>query len=225
MEPHILLAGSNNSRALYDCAVLAAGGVPHSFYCPPLDVGYDGLILCGGDDIDPARFAQENRGSVDVDLARDETEFALAEAYLAAGKPILGICRGHQLLNVALGGTLIQDISPELKYFHTPIQDGPDKVHPVRASEGSVLYGLFGSCFQVNSYHHQIVDRLGDGLEAVQWSESGIVEGMEHKSLPVLCLQFHPERMTGQRLRPDAIDGGVILNWFVARCGGGQVGG
>lgn len=221
MKPHILLAGSNSSRALYDCAVLAAGGIPHSSYCPPLDTGYDGLILCGGDDIDPARFGQANCGSVDIDLARDAAEFLLAEAYLAAGKPILGICRGHQLLNVALGGTLIQDISPEMKFFHTPVTDGPDKVHPVRALEHSVLYNLFGPCFSINSYHHQVVARLGDGLRAVQWSESGIVEGMEHETLPVLCLQFHPERMTGERLRADTIDGGMIMKWFVARCGGG----
>ncbi|MEG1857429.1 MAG: gamma-glutamyl-gamma-aminobutyrate hydrolase family protein [Pseudoflavonifractor sp.] len=218
MNPRILIAGSKgDQRARYDSAVTAAGGIPFSFYCPAADGSYDGLLLCGGDDIDPHRYGQDNRGSHGTDPDRDGAELALIEVYLAAKKPILAICRGHQLMNVALGGTLIQDLPPEARIFHTSGEDANyDRVHPVRSASGSVLGNLYGSLFAVNSHHHQVVDHLGQDLRVTLRSESGIIEGMEHKTLPVLCVQFHPERMTGD----DTVSGSDIFSWFIGICSG-----
>ena len=195
--PRILLSGSDGSRINYENAIRRAGGIPCSFYCPPVSTDYDGLLLCGGEDVDPSYFHQENRGSRDMDLRRDQAEFPLVAAWLAAEKPIFGICRGHQLLNVAFGGSLFQDLGPVGNLFHRRTPGIPkDKVHPVRTLEGSTLAALYGPMFASNSAHHQAVDRLGEGFKATAWSESGVIEAMEHTSLPILAVQFHPERMS-----------------------------
>lgn len=220
MASKILLSSSEDGAPYYEAAVLAAGGVPEAHYCPSDWAGFDGLLLCGGGDIAPARFGQENHGSHPPDLRRDAAELELAEAFLAAGKPILGICRGIQLLNVALGGTLIQDLGA-VSVFHSKDSDEEDdKIHPIRVEGGSLLAGWYGTLFPVNSYHHQALDRLGEGLRAIAWSESGVVEAAVLPGQDVLGLQFHPERMTGNRLRPDAVDGAAVFRWFVERCGG-----
>ena len=223
--PRILLSGSDGSRINYENAIRRAGGIPCSFYCPPVSTDYDGLLLCGGEDVDPSYFHQENRGSRDMDLRRDQAEFPLVAAWLAAEKPIFGICRGHQVLNIALGGTLVQDIGPEPALFHTHDSHcAGDKVHPVRAAAGYVLHRFYGPIFPVNSSHHQVVDRLGTGLRATAWSESGLVEGMEHDTLPLLCVQFHPERMSYDRRRPDTADGSFLFEHFIQLCRGGCTG-
>ena len=111
------------------------------------------------------------------DKARDRAELALFQAFFQAGRPILGVCRGMQVINIALGGDLIQDLPPEQKIFHTSCQG--DLVHPIFAPEGSVLHQLYGHIFSVNSAHHQAVDRLGEGLRATAWSESGFPEAVE----------------------------------------------
>lgn len=219
MLPRILISGSKGDRSAYEEAVRASGGEAVSGYCPEVDLTCDGLLLCGGDDVDPARFLQENCGSVDIDPARDEAEFKLATAFLAAGKPIFGICRGHQVLNVALGGTLIQDLPGDLRIFHAHESGGVyDKVHAVRAAEGSLLRRYYGPLSVVNSSHHQALDRMGEGLVATAWSEGGVVEAMEHTSLPVFGVQFHPERMAYLRRRPDTADGSFLFTRFLSLC-------
>lgn len=218
MNPRILISASKGRESLpYEQAVAAAGGIPHAFYCPPTDGSYDGLLLCGGDDVDPGQYGQDNRGSLDMDPARDAAELALIKCYLAEKRPIFAICRGHQLMNVALGGTLVQDLPPNLKIFHTSGEDANyDRVHPVRSAPGSVLHGLYGPVFSVNSHHHQVVDQLGQDLEVTLRSEAGLIEGMEHKNLPVLCVQFHPERMFGG----GTVDGSAMFGWLIRACGG-----
>lgn len=216
MNPHILCSSPKEGFENYRNAVHAAGGQLSGGYCPAVDLSYDGLLLCGGGDISPARYGQENNGSHPPDLARDEAEFALARAYLEAGKPILGICRGHQLLNVLLGGTLLQDIGDELRPFHSHGEDEPDLVHPVRSAPGSFFHQAYGSLFPINSWHHQSADRMGAGLIPTLWSESGIVEGMEHESLPILGVQFHPERITGKLARIDTVDGAALFRHFLS---------
>ena len=185
------------------------------------DAGYDGLLLCGGEDIDPDRYGQKNCGSLGIDPDRDAAEFALAEAYAAAGKPIFGICRGHQVLNVVLGGSLLQDLGPERNLFHrrTPGTD-VDRIHPLRTEENSLLRRLYGPVFSSNSSHHQAVDRLGDGLHLTAWSEVGIAEALEHETLPLFSVQFHPERMSYAMRRPDAADGALLFEWFIRLCAG-----
>lgn len=216
MAPRILISGSDGSRENYENAVRQAGGSPCSYYLPPIDDSFDALLLCGGDDIDPARFGQENTASHGIDPDRDRVELELARLYLAAGKPILGICRGHQLMNVVLGGTLLQDIGDPLHLFHTRGDMPDDRIHPVCACEGSFLYRYYGPVFPVNSSHHQVVDRLGEGLKAAAWSESGLVEALEHESLPVRTVQWHPERMCFANRRADAVDGSPLFHWLIS---------
>jgi len=93
-----------------------------------------------------------------------------------------------------------------------------DKVHALRTAEGSILRELYGEVFTSNSYHHQAVDRLGKGLRPTAWAEAGFVEAVEHESLPIFGVQFHPERMTGELLRPDAVDGGALFARFLQLC-------
>ena len=215
MKPRILISGVNSSRESYEKAIIYAGGEPVFAYLPEVDDSYDGLLLSGGGDIDPARFGQENMGSRFINPDRDRVEFALAEAYLRAGKPILGICRGHQVVNVVLGGTLIQDISEPQRQFHTHSRSGMARFHPVWCQEDSFLYNMYGPLFHVNSFHHQALDRMGEGLRVSAWSESGLIEAAEHETLPVRTVQWHPERMAYTNLRPDTVDGAAIFQWFL----------
>ena len=104
--------------------------------------------------------------------------------------PVLGICRGLQTVNVFFGGTLCQDIPGHAA------QNGADRLHRIRTSP-SPLRGLCGENCVVNSAHHQAVDRLGAGLEAVQWTADGVVEALCHQTLPVWAVQWHPERLEG----------------------------
>lgn len=218
MTPRILLSGSQGDRSNYELAIQAVGGEALSGYCPAVDLSCDGLLLCGGGDVAPARFGQDNHGSEEIDPDRDEAEFALARAFLSAGKPIFGICRGHQVLNVALGGTLIQDLGPEGNLFHRRGLEQKDRIHPVRSASGSLFDALYGAVFPVNSSHHQALDQIGRGLTPVLWSESGVVEGLVHTSLPVFSVQFHPERMAFGHRRSDTVDGAPLFQHFMALC-------
>ena len=184
--------------------------------CMPPDLSCDALVLCGGGDVAPERYGQANRGSQPPNLELDEAELQLFAAFYTAGKPILGICRGMQLMNVALGGDLIQDLLPYAAPFHGNGEE--DLVHPVRAGEGTLLYELYGATFAVNSSHHQAVGRLGRGLRAIAWAESGFPEAVDLPGRPLLGVQFHPERMTGKFLRPDTVDGAKVLQSFLALC-------
>ncbi len=201
----------------YRAAVRAAGGAPLPGYCPEPDPDCDGLLLCGGGDLDSALYGQENRGSDPPDRERDRAELALFRAFWDAEKPILGICRGMQLINTALGGELIQDLPPDALAFHG--RAGRDLVHPVRTEEDSLLRRLYGPVFLVNSAHHQAVGRLGEGLYTSAWAESGFPEAVEHLSRPVMGVQFHPERMSFALRRPDTADGAPILRRFLELCG------
>lgn len=216
--PRIQISGIAGKTHNYEGAVRNAGGLPFAGYAPEPDLTCQGLVLCGGGDVLPSLYGQENTASSLLDQRRDEAETKLIHAYVQAGKPILGICRGMQILNVALGGTLIQDLPDEQRPFHGGAK--PDRVHPVRALEHSVLHQLYGDVFPVNSYHHQAVDQLAPGFHAIAWSEGGVVEAMVHHSLPILALQFHPERMAYDNFRPDAVDAAPLLELFIALCQG-----
>ena len=233
MKPRILISTGGGDAANYLAAIEAAGGVGEARYLPapwrsadrqdgcwgeaPMtSPAYDGLLLTGGDDMDPALFGQEDWGSVGIDRARDEAELALLDAFWGADKPVLAICRGHQVVNVWLGGDLIQDLGAELVPFHRKGEG--DQVHLIRAEEGSLLHRLYGPVFPVNSSHHQALGRLGRGLRASVRSEGGVVEAVEHDALPLISVQFHPERMTGALARPDTVDGGAIFRAFLELC-------
>lgn len=151
----------------------------------------DGLLLPGGGDIHGALGAEESR---------------VIGAFVETGRPILGICRGMQALNVWFGGTLYDDI-PGHRIA------GGDMVHPT-AAEG-ILAELLGASPTVNSNHHQAVDRPGQDLMICQRAQDTIVEGFTHRTLPVLGVQWHPERQSGQLRREDAVDAAPVFYWLI----------
>ncbi|WP_300636674.1 gamma-glutamyl-gamma-aminobutyrate hydrolase family protein [uncultured Oscillibacter sp.] len=154
---------------------------------------WDALLLPGGGDLEPWRYGQGNAASRGLEPERDEAEFQLLQEFTAAGKPVLGVCRGLQAINVFFGGTLVQDIPG-----HGAWEDG-DRVHGVRTAP-SPLGALCGGSLAVNSAHHQAADRLGGGLQAVQWAGDGVVEALCHRRLPVWAVQWHPERLRDRSL-------------------------
>jgi putative glutamine amidotransferase len=193
MAPRILLSASLKPQPYIDM-VIAAGGEPSSIYCPDLDTSYDGLIVCGGPDVDPALYREEVNGSVGIVPQRDQAEMALIEGYVKAGKPILGVCRGAQILNVYFGGTLHQHLSNA--EIHTPGVPEVYIPHSAHAEQGSVLHALYGSDFSINSHHHQAVKDLAPGLEVMGKSSDGIVEALRKPDERFLwAVQWHPERI------------------------------
>lgn len=211
MRPRVLISTGGGDPARYENALRLAGAEPFAAYLPAPDLSWDGLLLAGGGDMDPALFGQADTASRDVDPARDRAELALLDAFLGAGRPVLAVCRGQQVVNVWAGGGLVQDLGPLVPVHQLPAGDA---VHPVRAAPGSLLRRLYGPGFPVNSCHHQGVGRLGRGLRATALAPDGTVEALEHDRLPVICVQFHPERMDGSRTVP----GAPIFREFAALC-------
>ena len=221
MAIRILMSSSDGGGKNYTAALESVGAEVTGGYCPVPDLSCGGLLLCGGEDVAPSLYGQENDGSEAPDPARDAAEAELFRAFAAAGKPILGICRGMQMVNILLGGDLVQHIGEDGCRTHRgAVTDGRavDKVHPIRAEEGSLLHRLYGEAFSVNSYHHQAVGRPGEGLRVTARSADGIPEAMEHDTLPIVCVQYHPERMTAAKRRPDTVDGAPLLAAFLELC-------
>ena len=185
----------------YRRAVEAAGGTVRFGGTPE---GCDALLLPGGGDMEPWRYGQSNTASRGLEPERDTAELMLLERFTAAGKPVLGICRGIQVINVFFGGTLCQDLPG-----HSAV-DGHDSFHTVRTAR-SPLLAVCGPLCRVNSAHHQAADAPGRGLRAVQWAEDGAVEAVCHDCLPVWGVQWHPERLPGEL-------GGRLLRAFLALC-------
>jgi putative glutamine amidotransferase len=196
----------------YLLAVQQGGGIP--VLLPPhlegraLDALWsrlDGVLLTGGGDIAPARFTEDPpHPTVDgVSTARDRLEIEVTERALHDGRPLLAICRGIQVLNVALGGSLVQDIASEHPKALVHAQTAPrtQATHPVKVMVEHTRLGatLGGPEVQVNSFHHQAIKRLGRGLRDVAWAPDDVIEGVE---LPdarafVLGVQWHPEELVG----------------------------
>ena len=159
----------------------------------------DGLVVTGGVDVAPALYGQSPHPTVlGVSDERDGFELLLLREAIRRDLPLLGICRGMQVLNVALGGTLIQDIPSAIgsKVAHDdPARERDQLAHDVEVDDGSRLARLLGSGqLAVNSFHHQAVDRLGEGLVATAYAPDGIVEGVEIPSARhVVAVQWHPE--------------------------------
>jgi putative glutamine amidotransferase len=197
------LLGTGYADAVHD-----AGGAP--VLLPPLPESVphalralDGLVLAGGSDVDPQRYGAPHGAATGPPRPqRDEAELLLARACLDAGVPLLAICRGLQVLNVALGGDLVQHL-PDVP-GSAPHRGGDGVFHErtVQVDPGSLLGATVGPALDVHCYHHQAVARLGDGLRAVAWSEDGVVEALERVSPEgfVLAVQSHPEESADRRL-------------------------
>jgi putative glutamine amidotransferase len=162
----------------------------------------DGLLLSGGGDVCSLLYGEEpHQKSKYQDMRRDAAELALARVAMAQELPTLGICRGLQLLNVALGGTLIQDVPSQVPESVKHWSDGLDVLlqHTIRIEDGSLFARVMGTTeMAVNSWHHQAVNALGEGLRISARARDGIVEGIESsEGKPVLAFQCHPEECAG----------------------------
>lgn len=173
--------------------------------------GFDGLLLPGGGDIDPGYFNETNNGSRNIDKGLDAAQFTMLRQFISSGKPILGICKGMQLINVEFGGNIIQNLPTASTHQYL----NKDRIHKTIAVRDSFLYELYGEEFVVNSAHHQGCGKIGEPLEVIQYSaDDSVVEGIRHKKLPIMGLQWHPERMCGKYRRPDTVDGSRIFSFF-----------
>ncbi|MBI5197990.1 MAG: gamma-glutamyl-gamma-aminobutyrate hydrolase family protein [Nitrospirae bacterium] len=202
----------------YVQAVETAGGIP--WIIPPVQnrkkVLYyarhlDGFLFTGGDDIDPRYYGQRSKASLTLspDL-RTEFELSLLRDVMKVEKPVLGICLGTQLINVALGGTLIQDIPLQLS--RSLNHRG---VHVVSVSKNSFLSRIVGNkkTISIQSSHHQAIDRLGKGLEISGTAPDGIIEAVEYPDYPFFIgIQWHPER--GKEKKHDRL----LFKAFVRAC-------
>jgi putative glutamine amidotransferase len=157
--------------------------------------GLDGLVLPGGPDPHPARWGEPVHPSTHIDEARDTLEYAVLAGCLERRIPVLGVCRGLQLVNVALGGSLVQDLPPG-PVEHRGSADRTVLAHELRLLEGSRMATTSGgTVLRANTAHHQAIGRLGDGLVASAWAEDGCVEAIEwvDDDYWLVAVQYHPE--------------------------------
>ena len=186
----------------YGRQVSLAGGMPVLI---PRDSGaevvskLDGVVLSGGADVDPTIHSPEEDPSLSkFEPGRDNHEFEILNKAIEKNVPVLGICRGIQVINVHAGGTLFQDI-PDHANIKKPYDD---RHHKVRFKTGSILSDIYGSEIEVNSLHHQAINKIAEGIEAVGWSSGGeateeVIEAIEVDNSRILAVQWHPELLPG----------------------------
>lgn len=202
----------------YVTAIIRAGALP--FVLPVLDPdevdgvvsALDGILFTGGGDIDPARYAPTAAPEVGaLDPERDTYELALAQAALMRGLPVFGICRGAQVLNVALGGTLVQHLPEVTSLEHRAKDQWAEAVHTVRVLGASRLAAVVEKeIVGVNSLHHQAVGVLGAGLVASGWAEDGTIEAIEGTGATrLLGVQWHPELLVAEASHS------ALFDWLV----------
>lgn len=190
--------------ATYTTALVAAGATP--VLLPSIDPEHaadvisrlDGVVISGGGDVDPVRYGHENTASADIDPVRDAWELALVDAARRADLPLLGICRGVQVLNVACGGTLVQHVWGTEEHPHLW---NDDRSHLATGHHDVSLTGVLAEIYgkdarRVNSLHHQAIDRVGEGLEVAATAADGRIEAVSTAAgWPALGVQWHPERL------------------------------
>lgn len=232
MKPvNIAMYDLGDSNARYLAALTRAGAevVPFKYVdddgeAAALAKSHDGLLLPGGCDANPVLYNMPLRSWCGrIDDMRDMVELSLIKAFVAEKKPILGICRGAQMLVVFFGGSLYQDIQSEagddkLAHFHD-VNNGVDPFHSVTLKEGSRLHRIFGATeIETNSLHHQAASVLPDCLTQTATACDGIIEAVEHNELPyIVGIQWHPERHA-----PTDEKNFAIFTDFVEACSGGK---
>jgi putative glutamine amidotransferase len=161
----------------------------------PADVDvdrYDALLVPGGGDVDPVFWGgQKHPAASELDPEKDRFQIEAIQAFAKAGKPILGVCRGEQLINVAFGGSMIQNLYPNSR---EPVYE--EGFHKVRTAKGSWVRKVYGETPRVFFHHHQAVDRLGEGIIATAWSTDHPyphIEAIQHERLPIYGVQWHPD--------------------------------
>lgn len=169
-----------------------------------------GVVLPGGGDITPAFFGEHNKGSRDIDTELDIIQLQAADYCIRNKIPLLGICKGMQVINVAFGGTIIQDLpTADLHKYK-----GKDQYHASDVAVDSFLAKLYGEKMIVNSAHHQGIGKLGKHLLPIQWCpHDQCIEAFVHEKLPIIGLQWHPERLNRE---PAGTDGTPFLFYFAS---------
>jgi putative glutamine amidotransferase len=192
----------HTASRFYVESVVRAGGVPvvlpvvDADDVLPLIAVVDGLVITGGGDVQPSRYhAKPIPETQYVDPARDDFDFRLFELALERGTPVLATCRGMQVVNVALGGSLVQHVPAVTGQVHNHTDRGTEPVHKVKIEPESRLAEALGETeLDVNSLHHQAVSEAAPGTRAVAWAEDGTIEAIELDSAPgVVAVQWHPE--------------------------------
>lgn len=208
---------------------------------PERAAGWDALILPGGGDIDPSLLPgappmDPHCHNIDPEL--DRKQLALLDLFVQQKKPILGICKGMQLIHLYFGGGFCQHLPTAQTHCYLKY----DQLHTTHAEKSSFLFDLYGSDFVVNSAHHQGILMPGRPhtfrpdisaefslqdchkntpahsfpLSAIQYAADGVPEGIVHQTLPIIGLQWHPERLCGFFSRHDAVDGGRVFRYFLS---------
>lgn len=208
---HDVKTGTLSMNPLYPTAIRRFGGLPVIL---PLELSaeeyeslshsLDGILFTGGPDVHPFRFGEEMRtGCGEVSVLRDQAELSLFHCMYSQRKPILGICRGVQLINIALGGTIYQDIASQFHGDDTIAHHQPfpytQACHRAELKPGTKLFSLAGSSvIEVNSMHHQAVKEPASALTVNALARGGLIEGLEMDDYPFLIgVQWHPEYLTG----------------------------
>ena len=190
----------------YVRGILDAGGIPigipisqNTNLCEDYIDIIDGLLVPGGEDVSPRLYGEDPVPQVNCSsYDKDVFEYHLIKLAIQKGIPIFGICRGHQIINTALGGTLIQDIPSQTasKVCHVQANELRDELtHSIHCQKGSMLAEMLGDKCYVNSFHHQAVKEIAAGLRATAWASDGIVEGMESEDGNIWTVQWHPENL------------------------------
>lgn len=206
--PSVVIAGRSEDTGNYEKALKRLEISHHTSLRPEDAEQATHLLLPGGGDITPAFFGQTDHGSRNVDTELDILQFRFLSHFVAQKKPVLGICKGLQLINVHFGG----DVTQHIGTADTHKWIGRDQFHYVyRCDLGrrNFFYQLYGNSSYVNSAHHQAINRLGEGLIPVCRAGDNVIEGLSHTSLPILAVQWHPERMPDQK-------GDSLLSYFLS---------
>lgn len=206
--PSVAILGRTPDTENYE-NILRRMGVPHhTTLDPEAAETATHLLLPGGGDITPAFFGQSDHGSLHIDTELDILQFQALSLFAAQKKPVLGICKGLQIINVYFGGDITQHIDTADRHKWI----GKDQMHRVYHSyvnRQDFFYDLYGTSASVNSAHHQAINRLGKDLLAVCRAEDNVVEGLMHTTLPILAVQWHPERLPAK-------DGEPLFQYFLS---------
>lgn len=209
--PHILIAQNDSAAHNYE-AVLEHLAIPYTTaLSADSKAAYDMLLLPGGGDISPDLYHCSNHGSRNIERQKDLAQLTLLDDFIRQKKPVLGICKGFQLIQIYFGGTLVQDLTPGDLHYHSQ----KDILHEAKNRKGSFLEELYGSVCTINSCHHQAVFYPAPGLEILQAAPDHVIEAMRHTNLPILGVQWHPERLCLGFRQSAAVNGLDLFEYFL----------
>lgn len=210
----ILIAHNDFQKVKNYCKVADYYNIKWDLYNPNTNLeSYDGLLLPGGYDIDPSLYGEAPDETVTkFDKEFDQLQLNILDYFVQNKKPVIGICKGLQIINVYFGGTLIQDIKSNIKHRNA---DFNDSYHLVNNSD--YMEELYGKESLINSMHHQAIKKIGNGLIAVSHSDDQIIEAVRHQSLPIYAVQWHPERTVFDFKKENLVDGFKLFDFFIAK--------